>query len=100
MKHIISELKRIYGTDFIVDGEHIIAHSDLNPTGRSGCPGKDFPFDRFISDLKNVDKGASLKAPLYCVQTGLYRDIDDAVEMVDKLARAGIAAYITDMFEN
>ncbi|MBQ7015202.1 MAG: N-acetylmuramoyl-L-alanine amidase [Clostridia bacterium] len=100
IKHIISELKRIYDIDFIVDREHLIAHSDLNPTGRAGCPGKDFPFDRFISDLKDSSNEVVIKKPLYCVQTGLYRDIDDAVAMVDKLGRAGIAAYITDMFEN
>jgi len=100
MKHIISELKRIYGTEFQIDREHIIAHSDLNPTGRSGCPGKDFPFEKFISDLKESENDAEIKKPLYCVQTGLYRNIDDAADMVDKLARAGIAAYITDMYEN
>lgn len=103
MKYIISEIKRIYGRDFAADREHIIGHSDINPTGRTGCPGKDFPFARFIADLnakeaESAEPDSTQRLPLYCVQTGLYRNLSDAEDMVSKLAKVGFAAYITDMY--
>ncbi len=102
MKHIRSELKRIYGVEFNADREHIIAHSDINPTQKAGCPGKDFPFDRFIADLNKDDADIKTveRTPLYCVQIGLYRNLEAAAEVVEKLKNAGVAAYITDMFED
>ena len=102
MKHIRSELKNIYGLEFQADREHIIAHSDINPTQKAGCPGKDFPFERFIHDLNEEENDVAEidRSPLYCVQMGLYRNLEDAEEVVDKLKKAGVAAYITDMFED
>lgn len=102
MKYIRNELKDIYGVEFKADREHIIAHSDINPTQKSGCPGKDFPFERFIAELntKTEEVHEVDRSPLYCVQMGLYRKLDDAADMVDKLKKAGFEAYITDMFED
>lgn len=100
--HIRSELKNIYGLDFQADREHIIGHSEINPTQKADCPGKDFPFERFIKDLNSKEETPIEidRSPLYCVQVGLYRKLDDAAEMVEKLKNVGVAAYITDMFED
>ena len=102
MKYIISELKNIYEVDFKADREHLIAHSDINPTQKAGCPGKYFPFEKFIRDLNETENDSKKveRKPLYCVQVGLYRDLEKAAETVEKLKNAGIAAYITDMFED
>lgn len=99
MKKIIKNLKEIYNVDFVADREHIIGHSDLNPIRKAGCPGKDFPFERFIKDLTPKYEEEKSKKTLYCVQTGLYRNLSDAANMVEKMKKAGIAAYITDLFE-
>ena len=100
MKYIRSELKRIYGVDFKADREHIIAHSDINPTQKAGCPGKDFPFERFISDLnKNeTEIETTERSPLYCVQVGLYRDLTAAAETVERLSLAKTLSILFRQF--
>lgn len=39
------------GVDFPVNRDHIIGHSEIDPVGRSFCPGKNFPFDRIIAGV-------------------------------------------------
>lgn len=55
MNYIRSELKRIYGYDFIVDRLHIIGHCEISPINKAGCPGKLFPFRYFIDGLNKKD---------------------------------------------
>lgn len=52
IKKIIKYVKDKYNYDFIIDREHIIGHSDINPIVRTSCPGDNFPLDKLISDLK------------------------------------------------
>lgn len=52
MRHIISQLKEKFGVDFSIDREHIIGHCEISPYNKTNCPGKDFPYERFIDDLK------------------------------------------------
>ena len=53
MNYIRSELKRIYGYDFIPDRLHIFGHNEISPVNKAGCPGKLFPFGYFINGLDN-----------------------------------------------
>ena len=55
MREIISYLKEKYNYDFIIDRDHIIGHSDVNPVVRNKCPGKKFPYDTIIKELKGVE---------------------------------------------
>lgn len=43
------------GVDFQVDRDHIIGHCEIDPAGRSFCPGKNFPFDRIIAGVLAED---------------------------------------------
>lgn len=52
MKEIIKYLKDKYDYDFIIDREHIIGHNEVNPITRKKCPGKNFPFDKIIKELR------------------------------------------------
>ncbi len=52
MKKIIRYLKDKYNYDFIIDRNHIIGHDEVNPIVRTKCPGKLFPYDRIIKELK------------------------------------------------
>lgn len=52
MQEIIAYLKNKYNYDFLIDRQHIIGHSDVNPITRGKCPGEKFPFDEIIDELK------------------------------------------------
>ena len=56
MKKIIQHMKEVYGITFKPDREHLIGHYEIDPKGKPNCPapnkGRNFPFDRFISDLR------------------------------------------------
>lgn len=52
VKDIITDMKNRYGITFVPDREHLIGHSDVNPEARPNCPGKLFPYDRFLNDIK------------------------------------------------
>ena len=43
------------GVDFPVNRDHIIGHCEIDPVGRSFCPGKNFPFDRIIAGVLAED---------------------------------------------
>lgn len=55
-KHIISEIKRIYGIDVPIDREHIVGHYQVDPIRKPGCPGKNFQWNDLIKALKEEDK--------------------------------------------
>lgn len=56
MKMMITDMKNTYGVDFIADREHLIGHFHIDPKGKPACPapnqGANFPFDRFIADIR------------------------------------------------
>lgn len=54
IKHIIAEVKRIYGIDIPADRKHIIGHCEINPKGKPHCPGELFPFDEIIAGVKGT----------------------------------------------
>lgn len=43
------------GVNFKVDRDHIIGHCEIDPAGRSFCPGKNFPYDRIIAGVLGND---------------------------------------------
>ena len=53
MKDIIKYLKDKYNYDFIIDRKHIIGHNEVNPIVRTKCPGKKFPYDIIINELRS-----------------------------------------------
>ena len=52
MERIIQYIKDKYEYDFIIDREHIIGHCEVNPLTRTKCPGKMFPYEKIINELK------------------------------------------------
>ncbi len=60
MRFIAEKMKVLFGVDFSADREHIIGHYEVNPYSKASCPGKDFPFERFISDLNSSPEEPSL----------------------------------------
>lgn len=59
-QHIVSEVKRIYGTTISIDREHMTGHCEINSVTRPHCPGELFPYDKLISMVngKQPDTGA------------------------------------------
>lgn len=55
-KYIISEIKRIYGTDIIIDRDHIVGHYQIDPIRKPNCPGELFQWDRLIKELKGAEE--------------------------------------------
>lgn len=55
MMQIRSEVRRIYGTSIPIDRLHVIPHADCSPVNKATCPGKDFPFTRFLEDLNRFE---------------------------------------------
>jgi N-acetyl-anhydromuramyl-L-alanine amidase AmpD len=60
-KHIIAEIKRIYGTDIILDREHIVGHYQVDPKRKPFCPGELFQFDEIIDALKKEEEVEAMK---------------------------------------
>jgi N-acetyl-anhydromuramyl-L-alanine amidase AmpD len=54
IKHIRSEVKRIYGVDIPLDREHIVGHYQVDPITKPNCPGANFQFDEIIATLKGT----------------------------------------------
>jgi len=55
-KYIITEIKRIYGTDIILDREHIVGHYQVDPIRKPNCPGQKFQWDVLLNALKGEDE--------------------------------------------
>jgi len=55
-KYIITEVKQIYGTDIIIDREHIVGHYQVDPIRKPSCPGQNFQWDELIANLKGVEE--------------------------------------------
>lgn len=90
-KHIVAEVKRIYGVEIPIDREHIIGHYQINSVTRPHCPGELFQFDELISranDKKPVDKLPEHPLP-YTVQVGSFVSAQSAQSLADKLKERG-----------
>lgn len=55
-KYITAEIKRIYGTDIIIDRDHIVGHYQIDPIRKPNCPGQNFQWDELIKKLKGADE--------------------------------------------
>lgn len=55
-KHIIAEVKRIYGHDIVIDREHIVGHYQVDPIRKPNCPGEMFQWDELINKLKEGEE--------------------------------------------
>lgn len=96
-KHIVAEVKRIYGVEIPIDREHIIGHYQINSVTRPHCPGELFQFDELISranDKKPVDKLPEHPLP-YTVQVGAFSSTVNAMAMLNRLSNMGYFVFIT-----
>lgn len=59
-RHIIKEVKSIYGVDIKIDREHIVGHYQIDPIRKPNCPGRNFQWDELIQALKGDDIVAEL----------------------------------------
>lgn len=55
LKNRIIPHAKLKGVDFQADRDHIIGHCEIDPAGRSFCPGKNFPYDRIIAGVLAED---------------------------------------------
>lgn len=81
-KHIVKEVKRIYGIDIKLDREHIVGHYQIDPIRKPNCPGKDFQWDELIKQLKGAN-----------VVGSVFKDVADnrwSANDVAKAAKLGI----------
>ena len=51
IRHIASEVHRLFGIEIPFTRDRIIGHSDIVPRHRPGCPGRDFPFENLLDRL-------------------------------------------------
>lgn len=103
-KHIVSEVKRIYGVEIPIDRKHMIGHCEINTVTRPHCPGELFPYDELISLAKTdepSDKPTAAVNPSYqyTVQVGAFQTMESALPLHDKLAKLGYFTFYdkTDM---
>ena len=104
-KHIVAEVKRIYGVEIPIDREHIIGHYQINSVTRSHCPGELFPFDELIAGARGeqplADKPAGKpvehpqadKKLLYTVQVGAFASAKSAADLYAKLDDMGYFVF-------
>ncbi len=48
IKHIVSEVKRIYGYEIKVNAETLVGHCHITPNWKPNCPGNLFPYKQII----------------------------------------------------
>jgi len=51
IRHIRSEVKRVYSHDIPISRSRIIGHYEINPITKAFCPGPRFPFDEILQRL-------------------------------------------------
>lgn len=107
-KHIVSEVKRIYGVTIPIDREHMIGHCQINSATRPHCPGELFPYDKLISMVNGKQSDTGTQPPQttpqdkpeslpYTVQVGAFSSIVNATALKNKLSDMGYFAFITGM---
>lgn len=97
-RHIVSEVKRIYGTTISIDREHMIGHCEINTVTRPHCPGELFPYDELISLAKSdkpPEKPTVAVNPSYqyTVQVGAFTSAKSAVDLYAKLDDMGYFVF-------
>lgn len=87
-KHIISEVKKIYGTDIKIDREHIVGHYQIDPRRKPNCPGANFQWDALINELKQ----SQLKEKVVEIMSKYFKDVTQKwqSEHIDSLHEKGI----------
>ena len=81
-RHIVAEIKRIYGIDIKIDREHIIGHYQIDPIRKPNCPGKNFQWNELLTRLKGVG-----------IVGSVFKDVADnrwSANDVAKAAKLGI----------
>lgn len=66
-RHIIEEVKRIYGITIPIDRDHIVGHYQINPVTKPNCPGQNFQWDELIKRLKGGT-----------VMGSVFKDVEDS----------------------
>lgn len=99
-KHIVSEVKRIYGVTIPIDREHMIGHCEINSVTRPHCPGELFPYDKLISMVNGKQPDTGAQPPQnqslpYTVQVGAFTNRVNAASMQNKLSGMGYYAFVT-----
>ena len=97
-KHIVSEVKRIYGVTIPIDREHMIGHCEINPVTRSHCPGELFQFDELIALATGKQPETKPDKPKdlpYTVQVGVFSSIVNSMALRDRLTDMGYFAFTT-----
>ncbi len=95
-KHIVSEVKRIYGVTIPIDREHIIGHCEINSVTRPHCPGELFPFDELISRAsgkKPQNEPQNEQKTTYTIQVGAFKNVVNAASLKNKLSGMGYFCF-------
>lgn len=94
-KHIVNEVKRIYGITIPIDREHIIGHCEINSASRSHCPGELFPFNELINKVKNSSTPTQpVSKSFYTIQIGSFGNTDSANKLYKKVSDMGYFSFI------
>lgn len=103
-KHIVAEVKRIYGIEIPIDRQHMIGHCEINTVTRPHCPGELFQYDELISLAKSdkpPEKPTVAVKPSYqyTAQVGAFQTMASALPLHDKLTKLGYFTFYdkTDM---
>ncbi len=101
-KHIVAEVKRIYGVTIPIDREHIIGHYQINSVTRSHCPGELFPFDELIARARGEQPPkAESNNPVqnknlpYTVQVGSFKNNVNAQTLKNELSLKGYFVFLS-----
>ena len=61
IKHIRSEVQRLYGITIPTDRQHIVGHCEISPREKPSCPGECFPWTEILCQVQ----GTQSKPPLH-----------------------------------
>lgn len=81
VKHIVSEVKRIYNYNIVVNAETLVGHCHITPKWKPNCPGSAFPFEQMIERVNYMkvkrkfilideEKGINEEITLECIMVG------------------------------
>jgi hypothetical protein len=84
IRHIQSEVRRIYGFEIPLARTNIVGHYEISPKTRADCPGGAFPFDRIIAELNNGS------APPHTAQSKAVEPVTSDIEQTIWQALKGI----------
>lgn len=94
IKHIDSEIKRIYGEQgkngIKFDRDHIIGHYEISPKNKPNCPGRLFPFDNIIKNL-NISEKTNISEKMEDTEMVTTTDIiiDDKKYTINRILKDG-----------